>query len=170
MKDLQTQIIQEVENCYSRAESLLGRSFSRPRVTFKQRGKIAGSAHLLKNELRFNDILLHDNLTQFVQEVVPHEVCHLLCFELYGRVQPHGMQWKKLMKMLFNLEGKRCHQMDTHKVQGKTFTYYCSCGEIKLSIRRHNKIQRGQQQYRCKQCRSVLIKQTTAFKMRPLVD
>lgn len=156
MNALQAQVIQAVEKCYSHAEDTLARRFARPKVSFKQRGKIAGSAHLSRNELRFNPTLLQDNLAEFLQEVVPHEVSHLLCFQLYGRVQPHGPEWKGLMKTLFNLKGSRCHQMNTQKVEGKTFIYQCGCGDIKLSIRRHNKIERGQQQYQCRRCRQIL--------------
>lgn len=156
MKALQAQIIQQVDDCYVQAEQRLNRKFIRPNVNFKQRGKIAGSAHLVKNELRFNAKLLQDNMSQFMNEVVQHEIAHLLCFQLFGRVQPHGKQWKKLMKDVFDLVGTRCHQMDTKEVEGQTFTYHCGCGDMQLSIRRHNKVVRGEQQYQCKQCRQIL--------------
>ena len=67
-----------VEQCYAHAEHVLKQIFVRPKVYFNQRGKIAGSARLQTNELRFNPLLLEDNLQLFIDEVAPHEVCHLL--------------------------------------------------------------------------------------------
>jgi SprT protein len=154
-------INQRVEQCYAHAQQVLKRDLIRPKIHFNQRGKIAGSARLQTNELRFNPILLKDNLQLFIDEVVPHEVCHLLTYQLYGRVKPHGRQWKMLMDNLFGLKGSTRHTMDVVKVQGQTFAYYCECGPIELSIRRHNKIVRHQQTYLCRVCKQTLLAQQT---------
>lgn len=150
-------IIQRVEQCYAQAQKVLKHGFVRPNISFNQRGKIAGSARLQPNELRFNPVLLEDNLQLFIDEVVPHEVCHLLTYQLYGRVKPHGRQWKMLMDLLFGLKGTTRHSMDVVKVQGRTFAYFCKCGLINLSIRRHNKIERQQQTYLCRVCNQKLV-------------
>lgn len=132
-------------------------NFILPKVNFNQRGKIAGCARLQMNELRFNPILLDDNVDAFLKEVVPHEVCHLLTFKLFGKVRPHGKEWQNLMQMLFDLEGQTYHQMDVTKVKGKIFHYECGCGPIELSIRRHNKVVRNKQTYICRKCGHCLI-------------
>lgn len=149
-------IIQKVEFCITHAASYFGENFALPQVRFNQRGKIAGSARLQLNELRFNPILLAENLDAFLHEVVPHEVCHLLAYQLFGKVRPHGKEWQSLMLNLFNLKGKTYHHMDISSVAGKHFNYRCQCGIVKLSIRRHNKVVRGQQQYVCRQCTTQL--------------
>lgn len=127
-----------------------------PKISFNQRGKIAGCARLQINEIRFNPILLSDNLDAFLEVVVPHEVCHLLAYRLFGKVRPHGKEWQGLMLELFGIRGQVYHQMDITKVKGKIFHYQCECGPIELSIRRHNKVVRGEQTYICKKCRSTL--------------
>ncbi|MFQ3235585.1 MAG: SprT protein [Paraglaciecola sp.] len=147
---------QQVERCFEQAETALQKRFERPRVYFTQRGKIAGCARLQSNELTFNPVLLSDNLQTFLVEVVPHEICHLLAFRLYGKVKPHGLEWKTLMCNLFNLPGSAYHAMDISKVTGQTFTYFCSCGPVELSIRRHNKVIRHQQGYICRNCQQPL--------------
>jgi SprT protein len=152
----QQQINQRVEQCFAHASEYFQRSFEFPNIHFNQRGKIAGCARLQKNELRFNPVLLNDNLPLFLDEVVPHEVCHLLTYSLYGRVRPHGKEWQALMIELFGLSPHTYHKMDVTKVAGKHFDYQCQCGPITLSIRRHNKVLRGQQQYICRKCRSTL--------------
>ncbi|MGJ8680725.1 SprT family zinc-dependent metalloprotease [Paraglaciecola sp.] len=151
-KQDQQMVINRVLECFQEASVQLNRSFKHPIVSFKQRGKIAGSARLQVNELRFNPILLSDNLQTFLDEVVPHEVCHLIAFNLFGKVRPHGKEWKSLMKKLFNLNGQTYHKMDVKKVAGKQFVYHCNCGPIQLSIRRHNKVKRGEQKYTCRKC------------------
>jgi SprT protein len=159
-------VIQKVEQCISHASSHFGQNFSLPTINFKQRGKIAGCARLQINELRFNPVLLYDNVDAFLEEVVPHEVCHLLTYKLFGKVRPHGNEWQSLMFELFGLKGQTYHQMDVSKVKGKSFSYQCKCGPIELGIRRHNKVLKGKQTYICKRCRSPLIAEVVTLLSR----
>ncbi|MFQ6370766.1 SprT family zinc-dependent metalloprotease [Shewanella sp. YIC-542] len=149
---LQQQLLDTVEQCYQRAEQQLQRRFPRPTVTFKLRGKAAGTAHLHLNALRFQPVLLEENPDAFMQEVVPHEICHLLCHQLYGKVRPHGLQWQGLMQQIYHLPGHTTHRFDVSSVTPKGVPYHCACGEVELSIRRHNKVLRGQARYRCRRC------------------
>lgn len=149
-------VIQKVEQCISHACSYFEQNFTLPKISFNQRGKIAGCARLQLNELRFNPILLSDNLDAFLEVVVPHEVCHLLVYRLFGKVRPHGKEWQSLMLALFDVKGHTYHQMDVTKLKGKSFNYRCECGPIELSIRRHNKVLKGEQTYICRKCRSPL--------------
>ncbi|QQX80893.1 SprT family zinc-dependent metalloprotease [Shewanella sp. KX20019] len=159
---LQQSIASQVEHCYQLAETQLGQKFPRPEINFKLRGKSAGTAHLQLNKLRFNPLLLNDNQQAFIDDVVPHEICHLLSFQLHGRVKPHGIEWQRLMRQLYNRQPRTTHSFNTQSVEGKTFEYLCGCGSVNLSIRRHNKVVRGDTQYRCRKCghnlRSLLDK------------
>ena len=150
-------IVQRVLHCMALASNYFNQAFKAPVIRFNQRGKIAGSARLQRNELRFNKILLKDNLDKFLSDVVPHEVCHLLAFTLYGRVRPHGKEWQQLMREVFQCRPETYHMMDVSKVTGQKFTYKCQCGPLQLSIRRHNKVVRKIQQYRCLKCGSILV-------------
>ncbi|MDB2386083.1 SprT family zinc-dependent metalloprotease [Shewanella sp.] len=149
---LQQSIVEQIERCYQLAATALSQSFPRPEVNFKLRGKSAGTAHLQLNKLRFNPLLLQDNPQAFIDEVVPHEICHLLAFQLYGKVKPHGVEWQTLMLHIFQCQPRTTHHFNTQSVEGKTFEYFCHCGCVHLSIRRHNKVVRGDSQYRCRQC------------------
>ena len=147
-----------VITCMQTASNILKLDFPLPSVNFRQRGRIAGSAHLTNNEIRLNKTLMKDNLDAFLNEVIPHEICHLLAYQLYGRVPPHGVQWQRLMQEVFGLTPQRQHTMDTSKVEGQTFDYQCQCGPVSLSIRRHNKVMRKQASYRCRKCGDTLIR------------
>jgi SprT protein len=155
--ELQAMVVVRVEDCLNLASRHFQRDFPLPEINFKQRGKIAGCARLQTNQLRFNPVLLADNLEIFLNEVVPHEVCHLLAHQLYGRVKPHGNEWKTLMSELFNLKATTKHSMDVSKVQGESFEYLCKCGSVTLSIRRHNKVLRNKQNYICRRCNQILV-------------
>ncbi|MCG9695619.1 SprT family zinc-dependent metalloprotease [Shewanella sp. Isolate11] len=159
--DNQSAVIKRVESCYLQAEQQLNRRFSRPEVNFKLRGKSAGTAHLQLNKLRFNATLLEENPQAFLDQVVAHEICHLLAHQLFGRVKPHGKEWQSLMVNIFGLRPDTTHNLDISSVEGKTFTYYCNCGPVHLTIRRHNKIRRQQTQYRCRRCKQTLTAAST---------
>ena len=160
--DLKLQAQQRLQYCHQLAEQQLQRRFPLPTLSFDQRGRIAGSARLQSNHIRLNAVLLADNPDEFMHEVIPHEFCHLLVWQLhgrgslFGRVRPHGPQWKGLMKSLFNLNGTSTHRMDISKVAGRQFPYHCQCGPVQLSIRRHNRIQKGVV-YHCRRCQQALV-------------
>lgn len=153
---LQLQILAKVEADYQLAELHFKRQFPRPCVHFSLRGKSAGTAHLQANKLRFNPVLLAENPDIFINEVVPHEISHLVCFHLFGKVKPHGKEWQSVMMTTFNIAPKTTHQLNTQSVSGQQFEYFCACGSIHLTIRRHNRIVRGQTQYRCRRCQQTL--------------
>ncbi len=144
-----------LHECISHANHVLKLAFPLPSLTFNQRGKVAGTARYISNEIRLNSHLAADNLDYFLEEVIPHEVCHLVAYALFGKVQPHGKQWKGLMQQLFGLEGKTCHQLDVSMLS-HSIDYFCACGPVALSIRRHNKVLRQQTQYRCRTCNTIL--------------
>ncbi len=145
-----------IEQSYRLAESRLGRRFARPEVTLTLRGQSAGVAHPGQNRLRFNPVLLAENPAPFLAEVVPHEIAHLLAYALHGRVRPHGREWQRLMTEVFELPPRTRHPFDVSSVAPKTFPYRCRCQEHTLTLRRHNKVQRGQAQYQCRRCQGPL--------------
>lgn len=154
--ELQKKILQRCEDCYQIAENKLKQSFPRPEINFKLKGKSAGVAHLQTNKIRFNPILLLENQTAFFNEVVPHEIAHLLAYLLYGRVKPHGREWQGLMFNLFNVKPKTTHNFDVSSLKTRTFSYTCDCGIIELSLHRHNKVIRGKTKYSCRKCKGIL--------------
>lgn len=152
----QIQVLERIETCYQTAEMTLKRAFPRPITQFTLRGKSAGTAHLQQNRLRFNPVLLRENSEAFLTEVVPHEICHLLCFQLFGKTKPHGKEWQSLMLTVFKVNPKTTHNFNTTSVASKEVEYRCACGPIRLSIRRHNKVLRGESRYICKRCKTHL--------------
>ncbi|MBM7073387.1 SprT-like domain-containing protein [Shewanella sp. 202IG2-18] len=100
--------------------------------------------------------MLESNQQDFIDEVVPHEICHLLCHQIFGRVKPHGIEWRSMMQTLFNLSPKTTHNFEVHAKPQTKVAYQCDCGVVELGIRRHNKVIRNQVQYRCRVCSKTL--------------
>ena len=127
----------------AKANLKLGRHYPEPALVYQQRGTSAGTAWLEKNEIRLNPVLLLENQQAFIDEVVPHELAHLLVWKHFGRVAPHGKEWKWMMESVLGRKN--------------TFPYRCQCQQHQLTVRRHNRVMRGEATYRCVRCGDVLV-------------
>jgi len=143
------------EDCFILAECFFDRPFKRPSYLFNQRGRSAGTAHLQRNIIKFNPILFAQNREIFIDQVVAHEVAHLIAYQQYGKVRPHGKEWQHIMHNAFNCPATTTHSLDIKDVIGKQFSYQCLCSTHQLSIRRHNKVLKGAK-YLCRHCRGEL--------------
>lgn len=157
LRQLKLQIARRLRSCLDLAEHYFNRTFPMPSFNFKVRGMKAGVAYLQQNEIRFNRTLLLENSEEFLRQVVPHELAHLLVYQQFGRVQPHGKEWQMVMQDLFQLPADTCHQFDTHSVRGQTFAYRCDCQTHQLSIRRYQNILRKSAVYHCRVCKKALL-------------
>lgn len=149
-------LLTRVEECYQLAEQHLTIVLPRPEILFNQRGKIAGSAWLHRNTLRFHPTIYQQNREHFLEHVVAHEVAHLIVWQQFGRVRPHGKEWQAMMIAVFSLPPERTHQYDTDNIGIKTIPYQCKCSILSFSVKRHNNVLKGTS-YLCRRCRQQLI-------------
>ncbi len=136
----------------AQANLKLGRNYPEPKLSYTQRGTSAGTAWLESYEIRLNPVLLLENSEAFIEEVVPHELAHLLVWKHFGRVAPHGKEWKWMMENVLGVPARRTHQFELQSVRRNTFPYRCKCQEHQLTVRRHNRVVRGEAVYRCVHC------------------
>ncbi len=155
-----TQLIEQIAASINQhlqlAEQAFNCQFHPPQVSFNVRGKAAGKAYCHLWQIRLNPVLLLENQTAFLQQVVPHELAHLITYHQFGRVRPHGKEWQFVMQHVFNLAAHTRHQFDITSVSSPSFAYQCDCQQHQLSLRRHNKVIRGQTQYQCRHCKATL--------------
>ena len=148
---------------YLRAQTIFKRTFPLPKVTYEDKGRVAGYANFYEGKLNFSPTLLSENTEHFIENIIPHEVCHLVTRAMYPHCQSHGQDWKQVMRQL-GVPPTRCHQYDVSNVARKrntqTFKYRCGCRTMELSKIMHNKIQRGSKRL-CKQCRGKVSLATT---------
>jgi len=138
---IQQAVMRRLREKLAQANLKLGRNYPEPKLSYTQRGTSAGTAWLESYEIRLNPVLLLENSEAFIEEVVPHELAHLLVWKHFGRVAPHGKEWKWMMQ----------------SVRRNTFPYRCKCQEHQLTVRRHNRVVRGEAVYRCVHCGEQLV-------------
>ena len=139
-----------------------------PEVIFTKRGKVAGCVTYTTGVdpvINFNMTLLKENLEDFLNQTIPHEVAHFVTWIKYGHQYStggkriiHGSDWKQMMQF-FGVKSERCHSYNTANStvrKLKRFTYKCSCQTHELTSIRHNKIQKGKGQYYCNKCKTQL--------------
>lgn len=135
----------------------LRRTIPMPTVGFDLRGRVAGRAYCGRRHVQFNPVLLVENVQPFLTDTIPHELAHLVAYELYGgSIEPHGSEWARIMTQVFGIPANRCHQLDTSRsvVADVLYRYACRCpGRThELTVRRHNTMQKGGAYYVCKDC------------------
>lgn len=150
---LQNHVMACLRRHLAQANQLLQTNYLEPTITYRKKGSIAGTAHFTRWEIQLNCTLLCENGTPFIEEVVPHELAHLLVFKKYGRVKPHGQEWKQMMSTILGKIPKTTHNFSIPKTN---YLYICDCQEHYLSKVRHNKISRNNAQYICKRCGKIL--------------
>lgn len=153
---LKMQVQRQLKRDLDTANRYFNKTFVPPTLNYNVRGRKAGVAYLQQNEIRLNPTLLAENGDAFIRQVVPHELAHLLVFQHFGRVQPHGKEWKMMMEQVLNVPANIYHAFDTQNVEGQTFHYLCECQTHQLSIRRHNAVLRQNRQYLCRKCGKTL--------------
>lgn len=138
------------------ANQRLERTYPEPQLVYQQRGTAAGTAWLESWEIRLNPVLLLENQQAFIEEVVPHELAHLLVWKYFGRVAPHGKEWKWMMEQVLGVPARRTHQFAVASVRSRAYPYRCGCQQHQLTVRRHNRVTRGESEYRCLRCGDIL--------------
>lgn len=128
----------------------------KPTIILKQRGRIAGAAVLRKNIITLQPQLFEQNQDYYMSNVIPHELAHLVVFQYFGRVKPHGKEWQHIMQSVFDISASVTHTLDVEKAGVRMFEYQCACAVVKLSLVRHNKVVRAKQQYICRKCQQTL--------------
>ena len=128
-------------------------------VSFALRGRAAGEACGRTGTIRYNPELLARYGTDFLEEIVPHEVAHVVVARAFpGRRRPHGPEWRGVMAF-FGVPARACHAFETTPARrvGR-IPYRCSCPEPHLlTPRAHRRIRRGFATYHCRRCLDTLV-------------
>ena len=99
-------------------------------VNFYTAGTSAGwASHLYQGgkikrlSLRFNSVFIEDDYDYMVNDTIPHEVAHLMCYLLYPKEQiGHNHQWNEICRNLGGT-GRRYHTMKPLKSNKKEMVY-----------------------------------------------
>lgn len=116
-------------------------------VRFDLKGNSAGQAILRAGGLilRFNQEAIAKAYADMVEDTLPHEVAHLVCFTDPARGRNHNAGWAAVAKSLGG-SGNRIHRIELTKARRvRRYVYVLSDGsELKLTKEQHTKLQEGQ--------------------------
>ena len=127
---IKARVIAKLQESLDKAEAHYGKKYEMPTVLYNLRGRVAGRALCGRDTIKLNAVLLMENVEDFINRTVPHELAHLIdydrnphCFESgvqmtrSGRIQRtkrslHGPTWKSIMAVLGAPSSTR-HSYDT---------------------------------------------------------
>lgn len=145
------QIQNRIKQVMTAAEERYGVDFSEVQVRFDLRGRCAGIAGYQGTMfgernyfLRFNcDMIKTDAFKHLIDDTVPHEIAHIVCYMRPELGRRHDAGWKRVCRALGGT-GERCHSEQVVFANGKTFQYKSTVGRlVTVSERTHRKIQMG---------------------------
>jgi SprT protein len=136
---------------------------------FTLRGRCAGqyvatyrgvTTSFPKSTLRWNLDIAKNNLQDYLNTTVPHELAHAIQRYHYPHSTPHGKEWKRCCVALIGHELSRCHTFAfTPARKTKKYTYTCNCTTHSVSSVIHNRIIKGRH-YTCNDCHSRIVLQS----------
>lgn len=150
---LQDRVYVEVQRYIELANRAYNKKFSMPRIAYNVRGGTAGTANAGQWIVRFNPVLLNENVQYFIEDTIPHEVAHLIDhavhpFKNMGRRKgsSHGATWKAVMRTFGIDNPTRCHRLNTvsSRVKYKTIRRHiykcveCNDKEFTLGPKHHS--------------------------------
>ncbi|OUS12462.1 hypothetical protein A9Q89_06140 [Gammaproteobacteria bacterium 53_120_T64] len=158
----QARVLDKTQATLALAEREYGREFPAIPVLFDLRGRCSGMYRVkgTARVMRFNPHIFAKYFADSLATTVPHEVAHYVSDCLYGlaKIRPHGEEWQNIMAV-FKADASRTADYDLSGIptrRQRYFDYRCACQRHRLSIRRHNKLARGEVIYNCRQCGASL--------------
>jgi len=149
-------VYERVDHFMNIANDEYHHNISGAHVRFDKRGTCGGTADHEMMELNFNASLMLDNWDEYMNQIIPHEVAHLVKAAVFGTsrkgsmMSSHGGYWRQVMRV-FGINPDRCHAMDTTKVAMPKAKHIYICDkcqkELVISSVRHNKMVRGTKKY-----------------------
>ena len=143
----QAEIRAKCAEVFAKAAGMYGLDFSNVEIRFDLKGKCAGTASrkMGRYTLRFNfDMLQREAFDHVLNDTVPHEIAHLVCYMNPMLGSKHNPGWAQVCRRLGG-SGARCHQEEVVYGKGRTFEYTSTTGHVcRISETIHKRIQAGQ--------------------------
>lgn len=134
------------------AKAAYGIDMTGIQVSFNLSGRTAGKAGgkrlrdtVMSNYyVKFNrDMLTRVAADHIINDTVPHELAHIICFIRPELGKNHDYGWASVCRKLGGT-GKRTHDEDVVFGNGTTYEYTTSTGKkMRISDQKHAKVQRG---------------------------
>lgn len=137
-----------VNKCLREAESIYNVDLSNTRIEYNLAGRCAGQAWGKRAgwyRLRFNHEAVLNYNKDMIEDIIPHEVAHLVCFADPNLGVDHDFGWKRVCRKLGG-DDSRTHDMTLTPAKVKAKYIYNVAGHIvKVGPAVHKRIQLGVQ-------------------------
>lgn len=101
---------------WSRFLKLYPRIGSMPKIILNRRLKAtAGRCHFNERLIDLSPSLMLENVQEFKQFTIPHELAHLVAWDVY-KDTTHGPYWKRVMTT-YGIPAVRCHEMTSNALE-----------------------------------------------------
>jgi predicted SprT family Zn-dependent metalloprotease len=120
---LRAKVLKKTEECLKLASKKFKREFEMPEIRYDIKNHDGGRAYTARNLIRYNLILLVENEKHFIENVVPHEVAHIINRLVNKpapgkkRLMPHGREWKDIMTDLLKVDANVKHTYDCSSIE-----------------------------------------------------
>jgi predicted SprT family Zn-dependent metalloprotease len=143
----QKQIVDNCKAVFAKAKGFWPHlDFSQVAIRFDLKGRAAGMAGRVYGDyyMRFNnDMLTREAFDHVLNDTVPHEIAHIVCYMDPRMGRKHDTGWARVCSMLGG-SGNRFHKEEVVFGKGLTFEYVTTTGhKVRISQARHGKILRG---------------------------
>jgi predicted SprT family Zn-dependent metalloprotease len=135
----------KVKECLQQAATLFNMpSINDTEIHYFEKGRCAGTASQRGGvySVRFNEFNIENDWDEMVNETIPHEIAHIVCFERPHLGSNHDMGWKRVCRMLGG-DGSRTHNMKvalTKHVERKRYQYRDMNGFVHTIGPKHHKL------------------------------
>lgn len=142
----QQQIIDKCKEVFERVKVLYGLDMAHVSIRFDLKGRCAGMAHRRGSQyyMRFNrDMLAREAFDHVINDTVPHEIAHIVCFTNRMLGSNHDAGWARVCRALGG-SGDRTHKEEVVYGKGTTYEYTTDRGhKVRMTDRHHMIVQRG---------------------------
>ena len=147
MQERIQQIREKTQQIIARAQELYGVDLSRTVIRFDLTGRVAGwaiSDGRGNYAIRYNvDMIQREAFNHIINETVPHEIAHLVCFANPRLGSGHNAGWARVCRALGGT-GKTRHNERVVSGRGYTYEYTTDIGhKVWITEKYHGYIQRG---------------------------
>jgi len=123
--ELKAKVEQKTKECFAAAAKHFKTEFPDLEIRYDIKNWTGGIAYRGRNLVRYNLILLVENEKHFIENIVPHEVAHIVVNKTARlepgdkrkRIMPHGKEWKFVMTEIFKVPANPKHTYDCSSIE-----------------------------------------------------
>jgi SprT protein len=157
--EIKLEVEEKVKKCVDKLNEVFNFNMEYPEIFYDVTGTLGGVAKSLSMSVHYNYKMLINNRTEFIRDIVPHEVAHVAVYHKYNLLKMkypkgHGANWQHMMRLL-DVDPKQFHKLNEEEKTEIKYLYECLCPKGFLLDKKSNALHKKQietGQYGCAIC------------------